>query len=291
MNSYKLGSFSGEIKMYIDCHAHIFFSPIPVEAITVDIMGEVPTPTTEFIKKIIINSREKGVEYIVAVISNPDDFHQYKKQITISNIIHVIGVSRNHASEDNSNLLSQLQAEIEREKPNAIGEIGIDYTFGFDHLSGHKRRNLRKSQQDLFQKQIQLAKEIDVPIVVHAGYRDDKDIVKILKQERAQEIGGQIHGYMSNKEIITELLDFGFYFSIGYVHLIENEFKSIIDMVPLEQLLTETDSPYHLLQSPKRFILPEDVVMVANEISKIKGIEEKVLATQVLKNAKELFRF
>ena len=277
--------------MYIDCHSHIFFSPIPKEAITVDIVGEIPTPTTEFIKKMIINAREKGVERIVAVISNPEDFIHYKNQITISNTTHVIGISRNHALDDNTELLSQLQKEIDRKKPDAIGEIGLDYTFGFDHLSGNKRVELRKNQQDLFKKQIQLAKKLEVPIVVHAGYHDDKDIVDILRQEKVHEIGGQIHGYMSDKELISELLDLGFYFSIGYIHLMEEEFRSIIEMIPLEQLLTETDSPYHLLKSPKRFILPEDVVFVADEISKIKEVEIKELTNQVSKNARKLFNF
>ena len=130
-----------------------------------------------------------------------------------------------------------------------------------------------------------------MPIVVHAGYGTDKDIVKILKQEHAQDVGGQIHGYMSNVELVSELLDLGFYFSFGYIHTREEELKRIIEITPLDRILTETDSPYHLLESPKRFILPEDVVFITDEIAILKEIKPEVFTNQVMRNTRELFRF
>lgn len=278
-------------KLYIDCHAHIFFSPIPKEAIDENLIGEIPVPTTEFITKMIFNAREKGVSHIVGVISNPQDFPNYQKQMALEDIIHVIGISRNNAFEDNTQMIKQLQMEIERKVPHAIGEIGLDYSYGFDHLTETEKNTLKKNQQVLFQKQIQIAKDNDLPIVIHAGYGNDKDVVAMIKQERAQDVGGQIHGYMSNKKLISELLDMGFYFSFGYLHLIEEELKRIIEITPLEHLLIETDSPYHLMKSPKRFILPEDVVLVTNEIATLKAVKTEVLTNQVMRNAKELFRF
>ncbi len=278
-------------KLFIDCHAHIFFSPIPKKAVTEDIIGEIPTPTTEFINKMIFNAREKDVSYIIGVISNPKDFPCYQKQLELEDIIHVIGISRNNASEDFSYMMSLLQKEIERKVPHGIGEIGLDYSFGSSNLNESEKNTLKKKQQFLFRKQIQIAKDNDVPIVVHAGYGKDKDIVDIIKQERAQDVGGQIHGYMSNKELVSELLDMGFYFSFGYLHIIEEELKRIIEITPLEHLLIETDSPYHLMKSPKKFILPEDVVLVTNEIAILKEVKTEVLANQVMRNAKELFKF
>jgi TatD DNase family protein len=279
------------IKLYIDCHAHIFFSPIPKEAIDKDITGGIPTPTTEYINKMITSAQEKGVSHIIGVISNPKDFPSYKNQLELDNIIHVIGISRNNATEDQTQMITLLQKEIERKVPNGIGEIGLDYSFGFENLNEHELNTLKKEQQELFRKQIQIAKEIDVPIVVHAGYGDDKDIVEIIKQESAHDVGGQIHGYMSNKELVSELLGMGFYFSFGYLHIINEELKKIIKITPVEQMLTETDAPYHFIESPKRFILPEDVVIVTKEIAYIKEIKLEVLANQVMRNAKELFRF
>ncbi len=279
------------IKLYIDCHAHLFFSPIPPEAIDEDIIGEIPTPTRKFIDKMIFNAKEKGVSHIVGVISNPKDFHSYQKQLELEDIIHIIGISRNNASEDNSNVISLLQKEIEIKIPHGIGEIGLDYSYSFKNLNDFEKNTLKRKQQELFRKQIQIAKDIDVPIVVHAGYGDDKDIVEIIKQEKAQDIGGQIHGYMSKTEAVSELLDLGFYFSFGYLHIIEEEFKKIIEITPLEQILTETDSPYHLMESPKKFILPKNVVLVTDEVAIIKEVKTEVFANQVMRNARGLFRF
>ena len=279
------------IKLYIDCHAHIFFSPIPKETFAEDITGEIPTPTTEFINKMIYNAKEKGVSYIIGVISNPIDFPSYQKQLELEDTIHVIGISRNNASEDFSYMISLLQKEIERKIPHGIGEIGLDYSSGFDDLNEHELNTLKKRQQELFRKQIRIAKEINVPIVVHAGYGDDKDIVEIIKQERAQDIGGQIHGYMTNNELVSELLDMGFYFSFGYLHVTNEKLKRIIEITPLELLLTETDAPYQLIEPPLRFILPEDVVLVTNEIAILKAVKIEVLTNHVMRNAKELFRF
>lgn len=205
------------IDLYIDCHAHLFFSPIPAEAIDEDITGEIPIPNRAFIGKMISNAKEKGVSHIVGVISNPNDLPRYQEQLELENIIHVIGISRGNALENQSQIISLLEKEIERKIPHGIGEIGLDYAYGFDKLNEHEKNTIKKKQQELFGSQIQIAKEIDVPIVVHAGYGTDKDIVKILKQEQAQDVGGQIHGYMSNEELVSELLDIGFYFSFGYI--------------------------------------------------------------------------
>jgi len=277
--------------MYIDCHAHLFFNPIPVESIDEDIIGDIPTPSIEFISKMISDAKEKGVSHIVGVISNPSDLNRYQEQLEVENIIHVIGISRNNYNEDQSYLISILEKELERKIPHGIGEIGLDYLYGLDNFTEEQKNPVKKKQQKLFGKQIQIAKENDIPIVVHAGYGTDKDIVKILKKERAQEFGGQIHGYMSDIELVSELLDLGFYFSFGYIHSREEELKRIIGRTPLDRILTETDSPYHLLESPKRFILPKDIVLITNEIAILKEIEPKDFTEQVMKNAKELFRF
>ena len=277
--------------MYVDCHAHLFFRPIPVEAFGKDITGEIPTPTKDFISKMISNARVKGVALIVGVISNPNDLSRYQEQLELENIVNVIGISRGNALEDHSGMISLLEKEIKRKIPHGIGEIGLEYEYGFDNLNEHEKTIIKKKQQELFRRQIQIARSIDVPIVVHAGYGTDEDIVKIIKQEQAQDVGGQIHGYMSNEKLVSELLDLGFYFSFGYLHSREEEFKKIIEITPLERILTETDSPYHLLESPKRFILPEDVILINYKIGALKEIKPEAFANQVRRNIRDLFKY
>ncbi|MFX1379507.1 MAG: TatD family hydrolase [Promethearchaeota archaeon] len=277
--------------MYIDCHAHIFFSPIPQDAIDKDIEGEIPTPTIDFINRMISNAKEKGVSHIVGVISNPNDFHRYKEQLELENIINIIGISRNNSLEDQTYLISLLKKEIEATTPHGIGEIGLEYSYGSEKLNEREKTKIKNKQQDLFRKQIKIAKEYDIPIVVHAGYGTDNDLVKILKQEQAHDVGGQIHGYMSNENLVSELLDLGFYFSFGYLHSREEELKRIVKITPPEKILIETDSPYHLMESPKRFIFPEHVILITKEIANFKKIESQDLAKLVMKNCKALFNF
>lgn len=279
------------ISLFVDCHTHLFFSPIPKEAIDKSITGEIPTPTKEFINRMISNAKEKGVTHFIGVISNPKDFPRYQEQLKLKDVTHVIGISRDNATQDNSKMIRLLLEEIKQKTPQAIGEIGLDYSYGHNELNEHEINTIKENQQDLFRKQIQIAKENNIPIVVHAGYGNDKDILEIIKQENAQDIGGQIHGYMSKKNIVSELLGMGFYFSFGHSHTINEELKKIVEITPLKQILTETDSPYHLIGSPQRFILPEDVVSIATNIAGIKNIKVKDFTEQVMLNARNLFKF
>ena len=78
------------IHLYIDCHAHLFFNPIPSDTISEDIIGDVPYPNLDFLSKSISDARNEGVRYIVGVISNPNLFLHYEDQIKLENIIHII---------------------------------------------------------------------------------------------------------------------------------------------------------------------------------------------------------
>ena len=279
------------ILLYIDCHAHLFFSPIPENVINEAITGEKPISTIEFINKMISNANSRGVTHIVGVLSDPTQFFCYQQQLKIKNIVNVIGISRNHATKDQKALMTQLQEEINQNLPHGIGEIGLDYHYGISKLTENEKNIVIKKQQQLLKTQIQLAREYNIPIVIHAGYKTDKDIVKILTEEKANDVGAQIHGYLSEEVYVSELLDMGFYFSFGYFHPREEELRRIVELVPLEKLLTETDAPYHLMDNPKKFILPEDIVSICKDIADIKNIDLKNFTRQVFKNARNLFNF
>ncbi len=138
--------------MYIDCHAHLFFNPIHTEAIDEDITGVIPTPNTDFISKTISNAEEKGVSHFVGVISDPNNFPYYQIQLELENIIHIIGISRGNALGDQTHMFSLLEKEIETKIPQGIGEIGLDYEYGFDKLNIHEKNLMKKKQQELFGK-------------------------------------------------------------------------------------------------------------------------------------------
>ena len=148
------------IKLYIDCHAHIYFSPIPEEAIDGDIIGEIPKPNKDFITRMISNAKEKGGSNIIGVISNPIDFPCYLEQLELENIIHIIGISRNNALKDHSHLIALLENEIERKFPHGIGEIGLEYSYGFDKLNETEKNSFMTKQQKLFRNKYDYQKKL-----------------------------------------------------------------------------------------------------------------------------------
>jgi TatD DNase family protein len=255
--------------MFIDCHAHL----------------DIPYATKTAIQEIIEGSKEKQVDHIVGVIGDPESYSHYQIQREFKNIIHVIGVQRGQALKEHSALISLLRNEIEANRPHAIGEIGLEY----ENL---KNSTIRKKQQTLFKKQIQLAHEYNLPIVVHAGYSTDKDLVTILRGERASDLGGQIHCCRNGLEAIKEILEMDFFLSFGYPHIKEEHLIPSVLNTPIEQMLTETDSPYGLIGDPPRAkLLPADVVKITRKLAVMKEIEIKEFANQILQNARRLFKF
>jgi len=132
--------------------------------------------------------------------------------------------------------LAWIASLCDHEKVVAIGEIGLDY---------HWDTSPKETQQKVFRQQIQLAKQKKMPIVIHN--RDaHEDIVRILKEENAQEVGGVMHCFSGSWETAKKCLDMNFYISFGGPVTFKNARvpKEVLAKVPLDRLLIETDSPY-----------------------------------------------
>jgi len=132
--------------------------------------------------------------------------------------------------------LAWIASLCDHEKVVAIGEIGLDY---------HWDTSPKETQQKVFRQQIQLAKQKKMPIVIHN--RDaHEDIVRILKEENAQEVGGVMHCFSGSWETAKKCLDMNFYISFGGPVTFKNARvpKEVLAQVPLDRLLIETDSPY-----------------------------------------------
>lgn len=255
--------------LFIDCHAHL----------------DIPHATKPAIEEIVIRAKKNQVDFIVGVIGEPENYSHYHIQREFKNIIHVIGIQRGKALENHDKMISLLENEINLNKPHAIGEIGLEY-------EGINNPTIRKQQKNLFRKQIQLSHEYNLPIVIHAGYGTDKDLVSILNEERAGDLGGQIHCIRNGLDATKEILDLGFFLSFGYPHITEAHLSANVEQVPVERMLTETDSPYGLIgDPPKAKLLPEDVVKITKNLALMKGITVNEFSNKVIKNARQLFKF
>jgi len=164
----------------------------------------------------------------------------------------------------------------------ALGEMGLDY---------HWDKSPKDIQKEVLRKQIRLAKKVKLPIVIH-NREATADIVEILKEERAEEVGGIMHCFSGSPETAMECIDMNFYISLGGPVTFKNakKPKEVAAVVPLNKLLIETDCPY-LAPHPYRGKRnePAYVRLVAEQIAEIKGISIEEVAEATTRNAKKLF--
>ena len=170
----------------------------------------------------------------------------------------------------------------ENEKVVAIGEIGLDYYYD---------NSPREVQKEWFKKQIELANELKLPIIIHD--RDaHQDTFEIIKNTKFPEIGCVLHCYSGNVELAKEYVKMGCYISIPGTVTFKNNKKTreVAKEIPLEYLLIETDSPY-MAPEPHRGKRndPSLVAFVADKIAQEKGISYEKVCEATKENAKRLF--
>lgn len=203
-------------------------------------------------------------------------------------IYSTCGISPNDIPQTEEELWKMIQ-EIQSLAQNnskviAIGEIGLDYYW-------EKEEERRNFQQKAFQEQIKLANTLSLPIVIHT--RDAMiDTIRIL-QDTPVIRKGVFHCCPQNQELIRQALALGFYISFAGPITFKNakNANDIIQMVPLDRLFIETDSPY-LAPEPLRGTrnTPANVPYVAKKIAEVKHLSIEEVAKQTYQNVKELYR-
>ena len=178
--------------------------------------------------------------------------------------------------------LQQIEELANNEKVVAIGEIGLDYYWNKEN----------KAEQKLaFQKQIELANRLDLPIVIHTR-EAIYDTLEILKSKITPFKKGIFHCCPLNLDLIREGLKLGFYISFAGPITFKNAKNAgeAIQAVPLERTLIETDSPY-LAPEPKRGTRNDsrNVKYMAEKIAQVKGISVEEVAKATYENAKKIF--
>ncbi len=177
--------------------------------------------------------------------------------------------------------LRELRDWIERERPVAVGECGLDFFVeGLD----------AETQRFYFEGQLRLAREFDLPVVVHARRAVDAVIAAIRK---VGSLRGVVHSFSGSAEQAAQLRKLGFLLGIGGPVTYEraNRLRKLVATMPLEQLLLETDAPdqpgaAHRGERNEPAFLPE----VLDVIAGLRGIEPAELATATTANAERLFR-
>jgi hydrolase, TatD family len=235
-------------------------------------------------REVLLNSLpENGIDFVVNVSSS---LETVKKTLQLTEqypfIYGAVGVHPEETAELNEENFSWLKEMTQKEKVVAVGEIGLDYYWDEPD---------RSIQKIWFERQMELAREVGLPLIVHS--RDAaKDTMEIMKAVKAEEIGGVIHCFSYPVEIAREYLNQGFYLGIGGVVTFNNakKLKEVVEYAPLEQLLLETDCPY-LSPVPNRGKRNSslNLVYVAKEIAAIKQIDYEKVLEVTSNNAKNMY--
>lgn len=185
-----------------------------------------------------------------------------------------------HMSEKDMDVLRECS---KHPKIKAIGEIGLDYFYDFSP---------RDIQKKWFKRQVNLAKELNLPVVIHD--RDaHKDTMDILRACNVRECGGVFHCYAGSVEMAKEILDWGMYIAFGGSLTFKKSVKpkEVAEYVPLDRIVIETDCPY-LTPEPHRGRRNSSLYIhyVAEKLAEIKGISVETVENATFENAKRLFK-
>ncbi|WP_047986274.1 TatD family hydrolase [Ornithinibacillus californiensis] len=179
--------------------------------------------------------------------------------------------------------LAWIEELSQHPKVVAIGEMGLDY---------HWDKSPKDVQKEVFRKQLRLAKKVKMPIIIH-NREATKDIIEILQEENASEVGGIMHCYNDSMEYVPACLDMNFYISLGGPVTFKNAHlpKEVAAEVPMDRLLIETDAPY-LAPHPNRGKRnePAFVKLVAEKIAEIREMSLDELSAKTTENAFNIFR-
>ncbi|HIB95937.1 MAG TPA: TatD family deoxyribonuclease [Candidatus Marinimicrobia bacterium] len=245
--------------MYIDTHAHLYYDNLKNQ-----------------LAKVVERAEAAGVTQIICVGT---DLPSSETSISIAEkydaVFATVGVHPHDAKDAPDDYLHQLRDLTSHSKVVAVGEMGLDYFRDFSP---------RNMQKEVFQSQLALARELDLPAVIHN--RDaDEDILKILEEVRYEK--SVLHCFSSNTEMAGRAISLGCLLSFtGNVTFGKNHTESVLLTTPLNRIMLETDCPF-MTPVPNRGKLnePANILHIAQWIAKIKRIDVSEVAESTTSTA------
>ena len=239
-------------------------------------------------EKIIKDTFESGItKFVCAGYNIPSSLFSLELSKKYEYIYSICGISPNDIPQSEQELwksideIIQIVKEKNSKKLVAIGEIGLDYYWNKENSD---------LQKQAFIKQIELANEMKLPIVIHS--RDASvDTIDIIRNHRVKK-AGIFHCCQLNQELVRQALELGYYISFAGPITFKNSKNApdVVKMVPLDRILIETDSPY-LSPEPNRGKRNDcrNVKYVAQKIADIKEISLEEVAKRTYENAMRIF--
>ncbi|PWI57587.1 TatD family hydrolase [Sulfoacidibacillus thermotolerans] len=233
--------------------------------------------------ELIVRAQEVGVtRFVVPGYDRESSLRAMELAAQHEAVFAVVGFHPQDAAAVGESDFADLEVWVRDEKVVGIGEIGLDY---------HYEEPAREVQADVFRRQIAIAKQVRKPIVIHD--RDAHgDVVRILRDENAKEIGGIMHSFSGSSEMAAECLQLNFYLSFAGPITFKNAKRprEVAAQVPLDRLLIETDAPY-LTPEPYRGKQnePAHVRFVADKLAQLRQLPVEEIARVTYANAHRIF--
>ncbi|PIQ85172.1 MAG: hydrolase TatD [Candidatus Omnitrophica bacterium CG11_big_fil_rev_8_21_14_0_20_43_6] len=192
-----------------------------------------------------------------------------------------VGVHPHDADTFDSRALDRLKKLGVGKKVVAIGETGLDY---YRNLSG------QENQRQAFLRQIALAKELNLPMVIHCREAQE-EVLQILKE--AQPLRAVVHCFAGDESFLKTCLDYGFFISYtcNITYKKAQKLREMLKLTPLDRLMLETDAPYLSPEGSRgKRNEPAQIKLLAEQVSQIKGVSLAEIEDQTTRNAKSFFK-
>lgn len=249
----------------IDTHAHLDFPQFGPDRDTV-----------------IQRARSCGIVNIINIGSTMESsLDSVALSSTYDFIYAAVGVHPHEADQATVQIDSTLRELASCPKVVAIGETGLDYYKGFSRP---------ENQKPLFLRMINLAKELNKPLVIHSRQAQD-DTIKILREEKVT--AAVVHCFSGDEDFLRACLDAGYMvsFTCNITYKKADNLRKLVELAPLERIMLETDAPYLSPEGERgKRNEPIQVAAVAAEIARIKSIDINEVARVTTENSRRFFR-
>lgn len=254
----------------VDSHCHL-------DLLDLSALGQ------ESLDGVIAHARELGVTGMLCVSIRLEEFPRVLAlSLAYDNVYGSVGVHPNEREGREATVEELVRLANSGERIIAIGETGLDYFRSSGDLGW---------QQERFRTHIDAARETGLPLIIHM--RDaNEDTLRIMREERAVEVGGVMHCFTADLETAFTAIDLGFYISFSGIVTFDNatDLKKVAKSIPADRLLVETDCPY-LTPAPYRGQTnqPGYTRHVAEHIAELRGVSLEWLADMTTGNFRRLF--
>lgn len=262
--------------MLIDSHAHLTDRKLMAE-----------------LRDVLSRAFEAEVEAIVTIGTDPADSREVAALVDVAPgkqaeagadwpaIFGVVGVHPHEAKIVTDDVLAELAELAQGERIVAIGECGLDF---------YRDLSPRDQQEIAFVQQIGLARELDLPLVIHS--RDAHTRTMEILEREAAGMSGVVHCFSGDQRIANRVLDLGMYIGVDgpITYPKSDRLREVVRHVPLDRLMVETDCPYLTPQQYRgKRNEPAYVIYVAEAVAQVKGISFDEVARTTTENVRELF--